>query len=370
MSSKKTRDPALDIIRCIAYLCVVCVHFFLYTGFYDTAVSGTHMLVMTIMRNSFLICVPLFMMLTGYLIQSEETNKVYYLKIVRIIYTYIIASLICGLYRIYFLGNFTVASTIVGILSFETIPYSWYIEMYIGFFLLIPFLNVMYNGLYTQRKKQTLIVTLLLLTALPGILNIYNVYYVVDPEWWLMPSKELHYSTVVPDWWAGFYPITYFFMGKYLREYAIKFKPKQIAGLSILVFLFAGIYNYYRSYGSTFVSGPWQEYGSFLITLQSACVFCFFINLKYDRLPAKIRKVLSKISDLSLGAYLSSWTFDSVVYSRLNNSILTTQQKLVWFPVAVALVFIGSLMCAYVIDLSYSFIMKIIHRRTSQAASN
>ena len=358
MNNRKTRDPALDIIRCIALLSVICVHFFLNTSFYDDTVAGIPMLIMTVMRSSFLICVPLFLMLTGYLVQSKEPSKKYYHKITRILYVYLITSLICGLFGIFFLGIYTVPSAILGILSFETAPYAWYIEMYLGFFLLIPFLNTMYDVLQTQKKKQVLIVTLLLLTALPSVLNIYNLYAIFDLNWWAMPSRSPNCVKIVPDWWANLYPVTYFFLGKYLREYSIKYKPSQLAVWAILVFLFAGIFNYYRSYGGIFIWGPWQVYSSLLVTAQSVLVFSFFLKLDCSRLPAAIQNMFAKISDISLGAYLISWIFDSIVYTRLNDAIPTLQQKLIWFPVTVTLVLAGSLMCAYLIDLSYSLIAK------------
>ena len=173
-----------------------------------------------------------------------------------------------------------------------------------------------------------------------------------------MPSQSPNCLKVIPDWWSNIFPITYFFLGKYLREYSIKFKLSQIAVSGIFVFLFAGIFNYYRSYGRPFVWGLWHEYGSFLVTLQSTLVFCFFIKLKYNKLPQAIQNVFAKISDISLGAYLISWIFDSIVYTRLNDAIPSLQQKLIWFPVTVTLVLAGSLMCAYLIDLSYSLIAK------------
>lgn len=61
------RDPALDIIRICAFLFVVSVHFFLKCGYYDVCVSGRAMYLATFLRQFLMICVPLFMMLTGYL---------------------------------------------------------------------------------------------------------------------------------------------------------------------------------------------------------------------------------------------------------------------------------------------------------------
>ena len=366
MNPKKTRDPALDMIRCIAFLCIICAHFLLHTGFGEQTVAGKTMLVMTVMRNSFVICVPLFLMLTGYLIQSKEPGRNYYPKIFRILYVYLGASFICGFFRVFYLKINSVPNVIIRTLAFETAPYAWYIEMYIGLFLLIPFLNTMYDALCTQRKKQALIATLLFLTALPSLLNTGNIYRFTDLQWWLRPSAESTYTPLIPDYWADLFPFTYFFLGKYLREYPVRFKPKQIAAFGIPVFLFTGLYSYYRSYGHVFISGFWQSHGSVFMTLQSVLVFCFFVNLDCTRLPSAVKAVLAKISDLSLGAYLTSWVFDEFIYTRLNDAVSGMRQRLMWFPVTVTLVLIGSLICSYGIDLSYSLIRKNIHRYTKQ----
>ena len=62
------RSPAADIIRIFAFFCVVSVHFFLNSKFYDYPTEGKTMLVMTICRSFFMICVPLFLLLSGYLL--------------------------------------------------------------------------------------------------------------------------------------------------------------------------------------------------------------------------------------------------------------------------------------------------------------
>ena len=45
MTSKR-RNPAMDIIRCLAFFSVVSVHFFLNSGFYNEIIEGKQMLVM------------------------------------------------------------------------------------------------------------------------------------------------------------------------------------------------------------------------------------------------------------------------------------------------------------------------------------
>lgn len=362
MNNKENRNPALDFIRTIAIVSVVAVHHFAFTDFYIGTVSGISMLLRCILRNSFMICVPLFMMLTGYLNNNKEINRKYYFKLIRIIYVYIIASIVCGCFRIFYLKeNISIAGFIAGIFSFEMAPYSWYIEMYIGLFLLIPFLNILYDGIKTQRVKNYLIITLLVLTVMPSALNVYNLSGI---DWWMMPRKSLEYLYVIPDWWTGIYPITYFFIGKYLREYSIKMSTKKLFLFMIIVVILAGSYNYYRSYGGAFLWGRWQDYGSFWITIQSVLVFSILIKVKYEKVSPLIKKICEIMADCSLGAYLISYIFDNIVRVNLSDFIDVNQQRILGFFVMCTLVLVSSTICSYLINWSYSYgVQKYRHIR-------
>ena len=105
-----------------------------------------------------MISVPLFLLLTGYLMRKKELSKKYYSGIKKTLSIYILASLACLIYKVLFLNmNYSLFGIIKDILGFSLAKYSWYIEMYIGLFLLIPFLNLIYNNLKTKKEKQTLI---------------------------------------------------------------------------------------------------------------------------------------------------------------------------------------------------------------------
>ena len=356
MGNTRSRNPGLDVIRCVALVCVVAVHFFLHTGFYDLTVSGLPMLAMVMMRNSFMVCVPLFLMLTGWLVRSRDTSGRYYIKLVRVLFVYVAASFFCAGYKIFFQDEgLNLTGIVERIFSFRAAPYSWYIEMYIGLFLLTPFLNVLYDGLETQKRKRALILTFLLLTAGPSV---FNAYPLSESRWWLMPRQYSGYMLLVPDWWTQLYPVTYFFLGRYLREYPLRWKPGRQFLLTVLVFVLGGAYNCYRSWGGTFVKGPWQDYGSLLIIAQTVTLFSFLASLRYEKLPDRMAGVLSRISELSLGAYLCSWVFDQMVYIRLNAAGLSMTEK--WFcsPVTVAAVLAGSLFVSWLTDVVWSVTAK------------
>ncbi len=99
MKRIKKRNVALDVIRITALYCVISVHFFLNNGFYTQPVVGTRMYIMTILRTMFIVCVPLFIMLTGYLMNKKELSIRYYFGITKTIGIYLLAGLACLSYQ-------------------------------------------------------------------------------------------------------------------------------------------------------------------------------------------------------------------------------------------------------------------------------
>ena len=72
------RNLNADLIRCVAVFSVISVHFLLNGGFYKQEVCGIPMLVMCMYRSFFMTCVPLFLILTGYLMGRKKLSKGYY----------------------------------------------------------------------------------------------------------------------------------------------------------------------------------------------------------------------------------------------------------------------------------------------------
>lgn len=77
----KKRNINIDLIKCIAVFSVISVHFFLNTDFYSRTIINTNMYIAVLFRTLFMICVPLFIISTGYLMKNKTLNKKYYLGI-------------------------------------------------------------------------------------------------------------------------------------------------------------------------------------------------------------------------------------------------------------------------------------------------
>ena len=74
----KKRNINLDIIRLFSLICVIGIHSFSLSGFYNQIISGKEMFFMCIFRSFFIICVPMFITLTGFLMNKKTMCKKYY----------------------------------------------------------------------------------------------------------------------------------------------------------------------------------------------------------------------------------------------------------------------------------------------------
>lgn len=355
-----TRNCGLDLVRCFALFSVIGIHFFLEIHFDEIMISGWYTYILLLVRTIFLVCVPLFMVLSGYLMGTRKPERKYYRKLIKTLSIYLMASLCCGAFYVLYYLIFEhrlvpIVDELLGILDYTTAPYGWYIEMYIGLFLLIPYLNILYNNIGSREGKRNLILTLLCLTVLPSAVNIF---YLRDLRWWIQPSTFQDYTKLVPSWWERIYPLTYYFLGCYLREYPLKITRKQNLLLILLVHFLAGTFAYYRNYGSIFIDGAWQAYTSPFVVALTVLVFEYFVCADYSRVSPKTAGFLAYLSNLCLAAYLVSWIFDTVVYFILFRIFPGLNYQLLLLPIGVPVIFVCSLALSAVINWVYSLISR------------
>lgn len=355
----KQRNPALDITRIFAFLCVVGIHFFLNNNFYNIPVWGLPMAQMISVRCFCMICVPLFLMLSGYLLKEKTLSRTYYSRIIYILAIYLLSCIACGIYKILFM-DLSVVVAIAGIFDFQTASYSWYIEMYMGLFLMIPFLNMMYNGAGTCSRRKALVLTFLIITALPSLLNVWNLRGLVG----IVPAdKEVHVDPLVPDHWTFMYPITFYFLGAYLRDYPLKLRPWLNLLLILLATLAFGMVNYFRSYGRSFLGLACADYRSVWCTALSILVFSFLTERQWSSVGPKTARFLSKVSTWTLGAYLCSEIFDRIVYPILLERGYTMVIRMAFFPVIVGVVSLCSLTLSAILNGIYNGIASLFSKK-------
>lgn len=360
------RDVGIDVIKVVALLCVISVHWFWRSEYYQQPMLGKGMLILTIVRSFFMICVPLFLIATGYLMNRKKLEKKYYKGIIKILYTYVIVSIICIIYKVVGKGYTTIWHMILSIFSFSAAGYSWYVEMYIGLFLIIPFLNLIYNNLKSKKQKRGLLFIMLFMTALPEVLNVYNFE---DLNFWKHPAG-LETNAILPQFWTRLYPITYYFIGAYIYEY----KPKMNKNLNIILIIlstiFLGLFCYWYSFGTMFISGGFQYYNSLFVVILSYLCFIFFMNINYSKCGEHLKKALAIISSSTLGAYLISEIFDLIIYPKLNESVASLKYRFVFGIIIVPVIFTLSVIISIMINKSYSLIKSMEDKKLLKEKNN
>lgn len=286
------RDIGADIVKTIAILSVVGVHFFLNTRFYRVGLNNTNLFIQTIIQQICLICIPLFVMATGYLNNNTQINRKYYKKILPIIYLYLLYSIPALIYRGH-IGEipFDLPLWIDQVLHFKGHRYSWYINLYFGLFLLIPFLNKMYNSLENKKEKTLLIVILALLTCAAAV-----------------PALHL------PGYWKSIYPLTYYFVGKYIKEFKPEIKISKNILLIIAVVLVQAIVEYVVA-GKGEYRHVLTDYSSIFRLIEGYLIFV--LVYKFEIRNNKFRNIVISISKLTLDIYLASFITDRLTYKVL-----------------------------------------------------
>ncbi len=283
------RKPGIDLIRCMGLLFVVGVHSFLKNGFYYEPQTTTAMLLPNTFRWLFYSCNGIFMILTGYLKSSKKLEKGYYRSLAPILMGYFLTCVFSFPIRHFLLDEkLTVAQWIEKMVTFAN--YGWYVEMYIGLFLIAPFINMALDSSKTPKQLHAFALTMVFLTALPSITAL----------------------NFIPDYWNALYPVTYYVLGAVIRRLDLRLKPwigicgalAVAAGLGMVTLL---------TTDSGFSKGFTQGYGGFWTTLM---VTLLFLGLHHVKLPECPARVLGWCAGGVFEGYILSRLFDVWVYAR------------------------------------------------------
>lgn len=326
----QTRILGLDIIRSSAILFVIAGHFFaLHTEYSTTPFGGISMFIQACFPSLFYIGVPLFIMMTGYLNTNKTVvDKRYFKGMLRVLIAYLFFSILTLLFKKYYLMvDITVRNAIGGILRYRAMPYAWYVEMWIGLYLFTPFLNLLYKAIPTQQQKLIWIVILMAMTALPDLLNRYGFY-------------------LVPGFWVSCFPLMFFFIGIYIKEYQPKIKPLYGWGIIIACCLINPIFNLLFVHNHSLVQIAGGSFGVFGTLI---AVAFFLLVYQKDIKALLLRRIITKISLLSLDIYLCCYIFDAIYYPWFKEHYFVNQSQFgIFFFVIVPLVFLSSLALAQI----------------------
>lgn len=219
------------------------------------------------------------------------------------------------------------------ILDYSAIPYAWYIEMWIGLALLVPFLNYMYKAIPSKNQKLLLLGILFVMTSLPDLCNRYGMY-------------------LVPAYFAkAAYPLMFYFAGTFIHEYQPNIKHWQGWALVMAMAMLTPLFNIAVFRGNSdlvqIAGGPGGVFHSWI------ALAIFLMLYKKDVSTPPLKRWVTHCSLVSLEMYLCCYVFDMLYYPWFKDRFFETQtQFFPWFFVIVPLIFMSS----YIVASAYRVI--------------
>lgn len=313
------RESGIDLVRTIASVAVILSHYFILTEFNNTEYEGISMFCQAVLASP-LIGSDLFMMLTGYLCCDRKIEKSGWRGWKKVMLSYLLFSILMALVRIFYEGEkLGVGDVVKGMLSFSLIPYAWYVEMWIGLFLMAPFINHFFQSL-PSRKVQLLAIFVLAIVTLPSDLtNRYGLY-------------------ILPQYWNAMYPIVLYMAGCYVRQYKPKLSKPRLSIILLIVIFSSPIINLYVIY-PTYLHLLGGRGGVFSVFM-AVGAFLLFYDMKLKGAAASFVRIWALCS---FDIFLSSAIFDRLLYPEWMSRYFSDQSQFgLFLPLVVGSVLVLS----------------------------
>ena len=339
----KERKLNIDLLKCIAIVFVVGVHFFLHTNYYGQSFTFKSIFLSSFIWMILMTCVPLFIMTTGYLMKDKTYSEDYFIKLLPVIGIYALTAAVYTFFDMRVVNEEYLEKLFENIFSFS--HYAWYVNLYIGLYMLIPFLNAGFNSL-TSRKNQVVVLGILVLfTIVPPTLSLLNNN---EQNFMILPH-------IIPDYWKGLWPITYYLLGAFLASSKKKSSFKELVFvifiLDILsVFGLAAISE--TSFGI--------EYTVLPVFLLSSLIFYSVIHLKVSIKNEWLQRVVLFISKNTLPIYLLSVIGDYYWYPKMVEKWGDFTNLFPRFPLIVIFLLIQAILMTFILNTLLKFIKTII----------
>jgi len=336
-NNKRLSGP--DLLRFISCMFVVCEHFFLNCGYYDEPLVGGIMFGETFFRWMFLVCIPIYLMLTGYFKLNKKADKSHYMSLVPLFIAYIVISIpkMIMYNRLY--GEIYTPKELIKSLGNYSI--AWYMGLYFGIVLILPFLNKLWHALDGKKEQHLLIGSLIILCSIYPVFNY-----------------------IAPSFFIGLYPVMYYFIGAYIRENQPKFNKWILFAIFILITMLQTIISFFAVKGGVFdwnlISMPDTGFGSIFILISSVCVFliCYDVDIK----NAFVCRILKSVGSVTFETYLFAGAYDAIIYRYFKQTVTNAVDFAKYFPITVLFSFILGVLSSIIYKAVYKRVKDLIYK--------
>lgn len=301
--------PWVHVLRALACALVVALHTippasnFTFTGF-----DATYRHIMMVLTKP---CVPLFFMLTGYLIlppKELSAFSFYQKRIPRVLYPLLFWGIIyailpwvlnmCNLKQMFtelLLSPIKSPYIIGGIL--------WYLYILIGVYLIIPYVH---PSVYSENKTLSIYLLVWLITSF--IIIVYRVNPVAMDNVLGKNSYEHYFDMTI--YFSGY--LGYLFLGYSIRNKKYIYNCLNIGGgriLMLIILMVVAIASVIVPLTCSFLS-----IGT---VIMSFCLFSMFSEMRL--LEGRLLKIIKGISKYSFGIYLCHMAIFNVISTQIYN---------------------------------------------------
>ena len=299
---KKERLVGPDILRALAICLVMVTHLINYNAgyFLHTDIRSPVWCVSVFIRFTVILCVPIFLLLTGYFLSTRKPDRKHFTSIITVMVSWLILTALTNIAEWHLFGtpaeNADIGRAILNIFTFSY-GYTWYVEMYLCLFLVIPYINVALDNM-SKKAQLGLIGVVGALTLLPT----FGSSFIVTGIWF----------RGFPDVFEPMYCVAYYLIGAYVARH----KPQPSRILCALVFfgtvgIEAALSYYYSS--AEYAWWLFTNYSALPHAIAATALFLLFYRVK--KLPRPIGFAVKEISVCSFEMYLISYFTDKVFYS-------------------------------------------------------
>lgn len=289
MKIKKNREANLELLRIIAMLLIILLHAMEYSDIFLVLQKNALNCYLTYFLYGIAqIAVNCYVLISGYfLINSQFRLKKLVLLWMEVVFYALFIYLILVALGMTTFGVGTMVTCLIPILSGRY----WFVTIYVGMYLLSPFLNKAIGALSKEQHR---------------ILNI--ILFFLFSVWIILPFSAGMNSG---GGWGLAWFIVLYFQAAYLRLY---YKPngpiskKALASLIgvAMIFLsklFMEFLGTISGIGYFSEHADWcYRYDSLPVFLASVSVFILFLNIRINSL--KLKKVIFSVSPLTFAVYL------------------------------------------------------------------
>jgi len=362
MRKLSQRNFGPDLMRLLCILAMIYDHTLNMNGVMQQPVIGTKMFIWIMFKTLFFFAGPLLLMITGYLMKDREPNKRHYIKLIKTLTIYFVLMIpVMIIKHEYYNEAYTLTQILFETTSMNGNEYSWFLSMYVGLYVLIPYINIWYKSLKTKKEKQNLLLVLIIVTILPSFLNGFNFndgafLYSFDT------MRTIGTTYIFPSYFIVFFPLTIYLIGTYISDYNVKIKNKKTIPIFIGLYLLFSIMNYLEMYGIVpYDIGSWNSSntGGWQGIILAFLIFQIFININYNRINQKIKNFISFIGKHTLGTVTLSHSVQIILYYVIiqkENFDLSMN----WYLISGLLVFIICNILVTPLYVIYDFVYKKI----------